>query len=207
MDQDPKTGGTAARDLEGNSPSTVSARKLKTNRENSKKSTGPKTARGKTNSRFNALKHGLCAKRFVFSPQGKVLEEDLFTLLKSLQEQYSGDDVRVQLLCDAVVKEYWRQGQGLRLEMKFFNEGDIHFTNQGGMGLLQRYLTSSQRALIKNLELLHKIQPQLPSVPPPPVSPVPASAAAAGKRKAPKSVRANGQAQAAATATAASRPR
>ena len=136
MDQDPKTGGTAARNLEGNSPTTVSVRKRKSNRENSRKSTGPKTARGKTNSRFNALTHGLCAKRFMFSSQGKLLEEDLFTLLKSLQEQYSSDDVRVQLLCDAIVKEYWRQGQGLRLEMKFLNESDMHFTNQGGMGLL-----------------------------------------------------------------------
>src|SRR5439155_22045948 len=37
----------------------VSERKLKTNRENSKKSTGPKTLRGKAYRRRNALKHSL----------------------------------------------------------------------------------------------------------------------------------------------------
>jgi hypothetical protein len=200
MDQDPKNGGTRSRDLEGSSSATVSARKLKSNRENSKQSTGPKTARGKTNSRFNALKHGLCAKRFVFSADGKLLEEDLLTLLKSLQEQYSSDDVRVQLLCDAIVKEYWRQGQGLRLEMKFLNESDMHFTNRGGMGLLQRYLTGSQRALIKNLELLNKIQPQLPSTPQPTVNALPGGAADASKGRASKRVGENGHAHAAVAA-------
>jgi hypothetical protein len=38
---------------------TVSERKLKANRENAKKSTGPRTSRGKGFSRRNALKHGL----------------------------------------------------------------------------------------------------------------------------------------------------
>ena len=153
----------AAQNVEGNHPPTVSARKLQANRENAKKSTGPKTARGKANTRFNALKHGLCAKRVMFSSQGKLVDENLLKLLESLQEQYGGDDVRVQLLCDAIATEYWRQGQGLRVEMKFLNQTDMHFTNRGGMGILQRYLAGSQRALLKNLQLLDKIQPQLPS--------------------------------------------
>ena len=173
---------SAALNVEGNHPSTVSARKLESNRENSKKSTGPKTARGKANSRFNAVKHGLCAKRLIFSSQGKLLDADLLKLLESLQAQYGSDDVRVQLLCDAIVTEYWRQGQSLRFEMHFLSEGDIHFGSQGGMSGLQRYLTGSQRALLKNLELLHEIQPQL----------LPA-AAAAGARKALKNVGVNGQ--------------
>jgi hypothetical protein len=198
MDQARKTAQTGAKSLEGNNSPTVSAGKLKSNRENSKKSTGPKTARGKANSRFNALKHGLCAKRVMFSSHGKLLEEDLLKLLETLQEQYGSDDVRVQLLCDAIVTEYWRQGQGLRFEMKFLNETDMHFTNQGGMAILQRYLTGSQRALLKNLELLAKIQPQLLSAEQPTVRTAPEGARAAGRRKAPRSVGANGQAYAAA---------
>jgi hypothetical protein len=174
----------------GNHPSTVSARKLESNRENSKKSTGPKTARGKANSRFNAVKHGLCAKRLIYSSQGKLLDADLLKLLESLQAQYGSDDVRVQLLCDASVTEYWRQGQSLRFEMQFLSQGDIHFGNQGGMSGLQRYLTGSQRALLKNLELLHEIQPPAEQ---PAVTTVSESAAAAGARKALKNDGANGQ--------------
>ena len=180
----------AALNVEGNHPSTVSARKLESNRANSKKSTGPKTARGKANSRFNAVKHGLCAKRLIFSSQGKLLDADLLQLLQSLQAQYGSDDVRVQLLCDAIVTEYWRQGQSLRFEMQFLSQGDIHFGNQGGMSGLQRYLTGSQRALLKNLELLYEIQPQLPPAKQPAVPTV--SEGAAGARKALKIVRQNG---------------
>lgn len=37
---------------------TISERKLKANRENAKKSTGPRTARGKAFSRWNSVEHG-----------------------------------------------------------------------------------------------------------------------------------------------------
>src|SRR5437867_4182576 len=39
----------------------ISPRKLSANRANSKKSTGPKTPRGKQQSSQNSLKHGLCS--------------------------------------------------------------------------------------------------------------------------------------------------
>jgi hypothetical protein len=44
---------------------TVSAAKLQANRNNSKRSTGPRTERGKCRSRLNSLKHGLCAATLV----------------------------------------------------------------------------------------------------------------------------------------------
>jgi hypothetical protein len=53
-----------------NQLATPSERRLDANRENAKKSTGPKTLRGKGHSRFNALKHGL------FSATHNMSEED-----------------------------------------------------------------------------------------------------------------------------------
>ena len=50
------------RSLTRSGPRLISERKVKANRENAKKSTGPRTARGKAFSRRNAVKHGLCAK-------------------------------------------------------------------------------------------------------------------------------------------------
>ncbi len=183
----------AAQNIEGNRPPIVFARKRESNRENAKKSTGPKTARGKANSRFNALKHGLCAKRLMVSSQGKLFDEDLRKLLETLQEQYGSDDIRIQLLCDAIATEHWRQGQGLRLEVKFHHEGDIHFSNQGGMALLQRYLSGSQRAQLKNLELLGKLHSQSPLTTQPAVSTVSDGATAEGKRKYSKNIGASGR--------------
>jgi len=39
----------------------VSKKQLDANRANAQESTGPKTAKGKEQSRKNAIKHGLCA--------------------------------------------------------------------------------------------------------------------------------------------------
>lgn len=48
----------------GSQRATVSERKLRANRENAKKSTGPKTFRGKAFSRRNAIKHGIFRQLF-----------------------------------------------------------------------------------------------------------------------------------------------
>ena len=44
----------------------ISEAKLRANRENAKKSTGPKTVRGKAYSRRNALKHGLLIRVLIY---------------------------------------------------------------------------------------------------------------------------------------------
>ncbi|MBZ5571156.1 MAG: hypothetical protein LAO09_04670 [Acidobacteriia bacterium] len=152
---------TAAQNVGGHRPPTVSARKRASNRNNAKKSTGPTTARGKANSRFNALKHGLCAKRILSCPHHELLDQSLLKLLEDLQEQYGRDDILVQLLLESIVTDYWRQARGLKFEVQFLNESDVHFGPQGGMTNLQRYMSGSQRALLKHFEMLEKLRPQL----------------------------------------------
>jgi hypothetical protein len=86
-DSDPKND-RAARLAKSNQSITVSERKLKANKENAKKSTGPKTSRGKANSRRNALKHGLFARQFMdFVAHGEDPEE-YKKLLSGLRAQY-----------------------------------------------------------------------------------------------------------------------
>ena len=57
--------------------SPISARQLAANRLNARQSTGPRTPEGKESSRFNGLKHGLCAQLFrrVMSELGEDPEE------------------------------------------------------------------------------------------------------------------------------------
>jgi hypothetical protein len=146
---------TAAKNIEGNhNPPAVSARKLITNQQNAKKSTGPKDTR---HTRFNALKHGLLAKRLIFSPNGQVADPGLQRLFESLRKKY-GSDVYTDLLVEGVVTEYWRIAQGLKVEIPIVSKG-ASFIPQGGMGNLQRYNTASRRALLKNLELLNELPP------------------------------------------------
>ena len=137
----------------------VSERKLQANRENAKKSTGPKTVRGKAYSRRNALKHGLLATSLLFRPDGAPINPDLHTLWEGLQEKYGKGDVRTDLLVESVVVECFHQQKALDCELECYKQAKGHFSPNGNLPNLQRYRTASQRALEKHLELLEKLPP------------------------------------------------
>src|ERR1017187_7079175 len=99
-----------------NQLATVSQRKLKANRENARKSTGPKTPSGKASSRRNAIRHGLFVRHIT---DFKALDEnpqEYEDLLNGLWGQHQpvgkGEEVEVEriALC------YWRQKRAWRHE-------------------------------------------------------------------------------------------
>lgn len=135
---------------------TVSERKAQANRENAKRSTGPKTTSGKRKSSFNSLKHGLLAKRLIVK-NGEP-EEGLRQLLEGLRQEYGQGDVRLELLQEAVVVDYWRHRKGLDYELAMFDKSESPFHPQGPMPNLYRYIAGNRRALIKSLELLEKLR-------------------------------------------------
>ena len=132
----------------------VSERKARANRENAKKSTGPKTARGRRNSSFNALKHGLLAKKVMLAADGTPLNQDLATLFGALRAEYGCGDVVSELLAELVAVDYWRLQKGLEYEMKYLTPKGGEFHPQGGMPTLVRYVTANRHAFEKNLQML-----------------------------------------------------
>jgi hypothetical protein len=139
----------------------VSEARLRANRQNAKKSTGPKTPRGKTYSSRNALKHGLLAKQVLFGENGTPINPELHQLWESLHEQY-GSGVGIDLLIEGIVVDYWRQRQAVIVEhlcFKSVQSAEWHFSSQGSMPNVQRYQMASQRAMLKNLELLDQQPP------------------------------------------------
>jgi hypothetical protein len=139
----------------------VSDRKIKANRENALKSTGPKSAAGKATSRFNALKHGLLAKRLLFSPDGKPEDEGLAELHQGLRQKY-GEDVVAELLIESVVADYWRNGKGLEHEIASFRDDACKFHPHGNLPTINRYVVSNRRALLSGLRLLEELKSQQP---------------------------------------------
>jgi hypothetical protein len=138
----------------------ISEARLRANRQNAQKSTGPKTARGKGHSRRNALKHGLLSKKLLFSDNGQPIHEELHQLWESLHEKYGDGDVRTNLLVDGIVIEHWRQSQALVVELSCFQSvpsAEWHFGPQGSLSNVQRYRTASEHALLKRLELLEEL--------------------------------------------------
>jgi len=133
----------------------VSKRKRKANRENAKKSTGPKTARGKRNSSFNAMKHGLLAKRIKIEDESDAAR--LRQLSVKLHARYGSDDdqdVRNDLLLEMVVVDYWRFSRGLDAETE-----TCKYTPDWKPYLLPdvaRYITANRKVLLKTLDLLEQ---------------------------------------------------
>lgn len=93
-----------------------SQKKLKANRENAKKSTGPKTLRGKTHSRGNALKHGLFARHSLdFFLQGEDSSE-YEELLRDLGDQYQPIGRAEELEVERITLCWWRLKRAWRYE-------------------------------------------------------------------------------------------
>jgi hypothetical protein len=93
---------------EARQPVAVSLRKLQANRKNAKKSTGPRTARGKAYSRRNAIKHGLFTHHWM---EFVLLGEDpdqYEKLLDDLSEQYRPVGRAEELEVERIAVCWWK---------------------------------------------------------------------------------------------------
>ena len=95
---------------------TVSQRKLNANRKNAKKSTGPRTARGKAYSRKNAIKHGLFTRNMfeILMLGESQAEYDL--LLDDLHKEYEPIGRAKELEVERIADCWWRLQRARRYE-------------------------------------------------------------------------------------------
>lgn len=98
---------------------TVSEKQLVANRANGSKSTGPRTERGKSRSRFNAVTHGIFAGSLVESMRS--LNEDpreFRAILYELCESFQPRDGLEEQLVEEIAVNRWRRQRILRAEGK-----------------------------------------------------------------------------------------
>ena len=134
---------------------TVSERKLRANRANARKSTGPRTTRGKAYSRRNALVHGLTSRTVVFDPQGTQLDPSQQTVLQNLKHNLAkgqNPDPKVK----TVVHEYAHLYLATEIEARLAQNGFDDIAAPVSVRNLIRYRTSSERALLKNIASLER---------------------------------------------------
>ncbi len=91
--------------------------KAEANRKNARKSTGPKTPRGKSYSRSNALKHGLYCKELLVSEADKPEFEEMRA---GLEADLQPSTTLQGLAFDYIVVCHWRCKLALRLERSQF---------------------------------------------------------------------------------------
>ncbi len=109
------TDGTS-RSAKSNQRVGISERKLKANRENANKSTGPRTTRGKAVSRQNAIKHGLFVN---YVTDFEALNEDpekFKKLLHGFRDQYQPVGRAEEVEVERIAICYWRLKRAWRYE-------------------------------------------------------------------------------------------
>jgi hypothetical protein len=131
----------------------ISAAKLAANRENSKRSTGPRTQEGKERVRWNAMKLGILAKTLaaVDAKADPVCKE----LMTRLAEELRPQTVAEEMMIDLVVVNYLRLGRGMH------HEAMLDLAEQWAyphFGLVSRHTATVERQLTKSLSALEKLR-------------------------------------------------
>ena len=117
------------------------------NRENSKKSSGPKTSEGKARSCLNHLSHGFTSNTARLIPGEN--EEELKALLADLMDEYQPATPTEQILVEKMCQNQWLSGRAFRLQSDAFSCKGGYFpktTITKDLGVLIRYQTSAERA-------------------------------------------------------------
>jgi hypothetical protein len=95
----------------------VSERKIQANRKNARRSTGPRTERGKRTASRNAIKLGFFARDVVLrTERGEESLEEFQTLLGRLYESYKPVGVAEELLVQTIANCWWRNARVSRAE-------------------------------------------------------------------------------------------
>ncbi len=111
------------------SSNTITDRQLAANRENAKKSTGPRTPEGKLRSRLNATTHGLTAKCLVFDNDPDESLEAFMTLEAELVADLKPVGRLEHLLVQRIAVVHWRFNRAYRYEAAGVTSARGHFAN------------------------------------------------------------------------------
>jgi hypothetical protein len=95
---------------------TVSQKVKDANRENARESTGPTSVDGKAAARYNAVTHGLLAKRIILNNEEEKAEFQ--SLMGELEEKYRPQDIVERTLVEEVAVCLWKLGILLNWELQ-----------------------------------------------------------------------------------------
>ena len=140
---------------ENRPPTTTSPAKVAANRRNALKSTGPRTPEGKARSRWNAVQHGLLAKRLL--APGATNGDAWTHLLESLREDWRPEGTLEEILLERIAMGYWRLHTVYAYEVDFARSPQEFF---GSIDRTGRYATSINRQLTQDLNQLERLQRQ-----------------------------------------------
>jgi hypothetical protein len=120
----------------------ASAAQIAANRRNAQKSTGPRTAEGKENSRRNALRHGLAAEHITIFDESPDDFADFAAEMTAALEPVGASE---EALCDRIVLGNWRLRRIWRMEAAALNEAALDLARS-------RAREAARRAVLQQLK-------------------------------------------------------
>src|SRR5688500_14290279 len=97
----------------------LSERRLAANRANAQKSTGPRTKEGKSRSRMNALKHGMCSASPLLPNECPATFE---TIKAELDQEFQPNTALSKTLFDQFIRSVWATHRLADIERELFVE-------------------------------------------------------------------------------------
>lgn len=144
-------------------------RRREINRENARKSTGPRTAEGKARSSSNAVRHGILSKRLLLPKEDPVKLRELYHgLRKSFRPRGEVEEGLVERLLSAIVRR--ERAEGVERELWDWKGlvsagklplAEVFFMDSQSDGSLQkiiRYMTACDKEFYRALETLRSLQ-------------------------------------------------
>ncbi len=136
----------------------ATAAQVSANRENSQKSTGPRTDEGKARSSKNATKHGFNSKEFIVAEDQ---QEEFDSLSKSLRKQVSPLGALEQEVFTQLLHAAWNLRRVRRLEAELAG-GDVDpladASLDGQLDRLARYHARFERTFYRAMKELRTLQ-------------------------------------------------
>jgi len=144
----------------------MSEKSIKANKENAKKSTGPKTITGKEMSSNNALKHGLTSQSLMHPGIDDPKEFQIYT--KKIYDCFSPKDDLEIFFVNRAISCMWRLKRVVNIEEAIFNEEikpdtenvaeQIFNYLKEKMLIINKYEKSLESSLFKTLKEIKKLQ-------------------------------------------------
>ncbi len=136
----------------------ASSAQIRANRENAKRSTGPRSEAGKENCKLNALKHGLASRDFVLGPEEKF--EEYEALQAQLRLDHQPATQIEEILVEEIAQSWWRLQRARQHEVEILRQTTI-VTNDvyaRWFGPIMRYQAAAERALHRAITQLRTTQ-------------------------------------------------
>ncbi len=136
----------------------ITAEKINANRENARKSTGPRTAEGKARSSQNATRHGLASQRLIVRDDE---QDEFFNFHKQLRNRVKPVGAMEEEVFRQVLRSSWNLRRIERLEDELFDGADDPLGDpalDGRMDRLAKYQARYERSFYRSMRELRRLQ-------------------------------------------------